>query len=290
VAESLNETAGPEVRPAEHTPAPVPAPAKPSRARDLFRNRFALAYLGLAAVLGAAVGLLVVLVSNNTGAVSQARTAKWSDWQPTEGGTVAVRQIASEIGPRYRLPNGQQLVGVVAGPMLLQSADRLIRVSAFLIASGRAGVPAEEVRVEFPGAGVFYQFCGAGPNCVIPGAPDGARGLLLSREALELALYTFHYLPQADHVLAFLPPPPGVPRTDPQFQRVLYLPRTYLAPLLRVPLTSALPPGTVTLKPSDLSPQQLTMINDFTENQVYHWEFQPIPDQSAVVQLSPLEP
>jgi hypothetical protein len=242
-------------------------------------------------VLGAAVGLLVVFVANNgTDSATQAETSRWSEWRPSAGGTLAVREIASKLQPRYRLPNGQQLVSVIAGPMLLRSADRLVPVSAFLITSGHAGVPAEEVRIEFPGAGVFYQFCGAGPGCSIPGKGDTTRGLLLSREALELALYTFHYLPQADHVLVFLPPLPGVPPTDPEYQRVIHLPRQHLAPLLRVPLSSALPPGTATLEPGDLTPQQGKLINDFTELQIYHWDFQPIPDQSAAVQLSPLEP
>lgn len=289
MADSLNETAGPEIRPA--APTPAPAPAQPSRARVLFRGRFAIAYLALALVLGAAAGLLVVFVANDgTETASDGRASSWSDWRPSASGTLAVREIAREIAPRYRLGNGQQLVGVVAGPMLLPSANGPLPVTALLISSGSAGVAGERVNIAFPEAGVFYQLCGASGGCLIPGNATAERGLLVRREALELALYTFQYLPEADHVLAFLPPPPGVQQTDPRFQRAVYLPREHVSPLLRVPLTSALPPGTVTIKPGDLTPQQGTVIDQFTAQQVFHYDFRQLPDQSVLVALSPLEP
>jgi hypothetical protein len=289
VADSLNETAGPEIRPAG--PAPAPAPAQPSRARVLFRGRFAIAYLALALVLGAAAGLLVVFVANDgTETASTGQASRWSEWRPSFSGTLAVREIARQIAPLYRLPNGQQLVGAVAGPMQLRTANGPIPVSVLAIASGQAGVPEQRVEIEFPSAGVFFQLCGAGGGCLIPGDASAERGLLVRREALELSLYTFHYLPEADHVLTFLPPPPGVQPSDPEFRRVVYLNRGHLAPLLRVPLRSALPPGTTTLKPGDLSPEQGRVVDTFTAPQIFQYDFQQLPDQSALVQLSPIEP
>jgi hypothetical protein len=51
--------------------------------------------------------------------------------------------------------------------------------------------------------------CGLGPQCAIrTGKPSRERGLLLRRQALELALYTFRYT-DADNVVAFIPPPRG---------------------------------------------------------------------------------
>jgi hypothetical protein len=173
--------------------------------------------------------------------------------------------------------------------MQLRTVNGPIPVSVLAIASGLAGVPTQRVSIEFPEAGVFFQLCGAGGGCLIPGNASAERGLLVRREALELSLYAFHYT-EADHVLTFLPPPPGVQPTDPEFRRAVYLHRNHVAPLLRVPLTSALPPGTTTLRPGDLAPQQGTVIDKFTTSQVFHWEFQQLPDQSALVQLSPIEP
>ena len=55
------------------------------------------------------------------------------------------------------------------------------------------------------GKGVLYRLCGLGPKCSInKGKPSAERKLLLHREALELALYTFRYT-DADHVVAVLP-------------------------------------------------------------------------------------
>jgi hypothetical protein len=53
---------------------------------------------------------------------------------------------------------------------------------------------------------VLYRLCGLGPKCAIAGKPSTERHLLLRREALELALYTFHYVGDVDQVVVFMPP------------------------------------------------------------------------------------
>jgi hypothetical protein len=47
--------------------------------------------------------------------------------------------------------------------------------------------------------------CGLGPGCTIIGKASAERLLLVRREALELALYTFQYI-GADQVVVMLPP------------------------------------------------------------------------------------
>ncbi len=60
------------------------------------------------------------------------------------------------------------------------------------------------------GNGVLYTLCGLGKKCAISsGKPTQVRHLLLRRESLELALYTFRYVRDVDLVVVFLPPPPG---------------------------------------------------------------------------------
>ena len=55
---------------------------------------------------------------------------------------------------------------------------------------------------------IAYNLCGiGGKNCAIGiGTPSSARLLLLRREALELALYTFKYVHGVQNVVAILPP------------------------------------------------------------------------------------
>ncbi len=55
------------------------------------------------------------------------------------------------------------------------------------------------------GSAVLYQMCGLGPGCSISGKASTQRLMLVRREALELALYTFQYV-GADQVVVFLPP------------------------------------------------------------------------------------
>ena len=56
--------------------------------------------------------------------------------------------------------------------------------------------------------GVTYEMDGLGPLKSIPGQSSEERFQLLQREALELALYTFRYLPEVQQVVTKLPPPP----------------------------------------------------------------------------------
>ena len=47
---------------------------------------------------------------------------------------------------------------------------------------------------------------GPGQRCSVPGEPTAERALLLRRESLELALYTFKYMDDVDSVITMLPP------------------------------------------------------------------------------------
>jgi len=59
------------------------------------------------------------------------------------------------------------------------------------------------------GTGVLYRMCGLGEKCAIDsGKASTSRHLLLRREALELALYSFRYL-AVDEAVVFLPPRKG---------------------------------------------------------------------------------
>src|SRR5262245_18170436 len=96
-------------------PAPKGAtlPARPEsradRARRLvYRGRFAAFYVLLAVVAGAAVGALVVLVSQGSPAPAPA----WSAWQPEGSAERRAAQIADHVSDQYRLPTGRALAPV----------------------------------------------------------------------------------------------------------------------------------------------------------------------------------
>jgi hypothetical protein len=261
--------------------------AHPKPEPSVSHRKFAIAYLVLAAIVGVAVGLVVVLATRDDGR-RHAQTQAWSSWAPRATGTLGVREIARHVSSRYHLENGALFTSVVAGPMQIESSQGPIPVSAILVRSGRAGVTQEQIGIAFPESGVFYQLVGAGANRAIPGQATLARGQLVRREALELALDTFHYLPQADYVLAFMPPPAGVSQQSPLFNRAVFLPRSALGPELQTTLENALPPGETTMTPNSLTPAQANRIEMLTAGRVFHYDFQQAADQSVLVVLSPV--
>lgn len=283
MADPVNESASLAPQP-EQTPAPL---ARPRPDAQVPRHRFGIAYLALAVLVGTAGGLSVVLATN--GGDNKEVVEPWSAWQPATTGTLGVREIARHVGVRYQLNNGQQLVSVVAGPMQIPLAQGPVPVSALLIGSGKAGSVQQRVEVEFPQAGVFFQLCGRTANCQIPGASTIRRGQLLFREVLELALYTYHYLPQADNIVTFLPPKPGVQQSDPRYRRAIYLPRQALVTALAAPLDRTLPPGKAPLSPRSLSAREGNAINGFVAGRLFHYDFQQAADNSVLVYLSPIE-
>ena len=66
----------------------------------------------------------------------------------------------------------------------------------------------------------MFNFCGLGVRCsIVGGKATSTRGRLVRREALEVALYTFKFVPGVDSIIAFMPPPPGQGATSVLFLR-----------------------------------------------------------------------
>jgi hypothetical protein len=189
----------------ELPPEPVAAPPEPPRVeRKLalpptqYRNRFGFLAGALGGVVLWSIALLAaVLLWNGNGGEDAGMHANWSAWQPAdesleEGAT----QIAEHIGPKYTYPDGNQLLQIkpIAGeiPITLDST----RI------------------VDLKGDNVIYQLKGMGDGGTIKGEASNERGAVVFREALELSLYTFRYLPDAEGVLVMIPPPPTDPKTE----------------------------------------------------------------------------
>jgi hypothetical protein len=177
----------PEPVGAAGSPAPVgPLAESPHAPRFQFLLGAFFA-LGLAAV----AALVAVAVQGK-----QHADTSWSVWHPSGNDTPS--EIAAHVSREYHLGTGDQLVAVTGGPLEVAGLPLTIALRQPATQGGDISL--------INGKSVLYRLCGLGSNCAIPiGKPSVARHLLLRREALELALYTFHYT-NADNVVAFLPP------------------------------------------------------------------------------------
>ena len=227
-----------------------------------FRLAFAaLAGFGLAAIAAAAIFLV---------AGRPPKPPAWSEWKPTASGDDALTQIANHVGPTYRLPSGQQIVSVLGGPM--QVAGLPVRV---LLRPNPNDVSPSN------GKGALYSLCGMGDKCSIGvGKPSHERTLLLRREALELALYTFRYAKDVKQVIVILPPPP---KKDPS--QAMFFRRGDVHPQLAQPLRATLPspPPSITSLRSGATHD---VIDRLTGREIFNYDIQPAPDASVLLELA----
>jgi hypothetical protein len=235
------------------------APAEPVAAakHSSFAPRFhfltgALMAVGLAAIAG-----LVLFIAIPSGGGGDNGVDNWSSWAPSNDGQAGAQQIADHVGVQYKLPNGRQIVNVGVSGLEIQGVPLAVAVRKDASQGGAIKV--------FNDPGVIYHLCGLGQSCAIDsGKPSIARGLLLRREALELALYTFRYLSDVHQVLVFMPPVQG--KTPSQ---ALFFREGDVARELDRPLTASLSPRVPSVASVNVSPdtglvQQITLPKTFT--------------------------
>lgn len=148
--------------------------------------------------IAALVLLALVLGSRDT------TTAQWSKWQPTlKERSLRIIEIARYVAHGYRLDDGDQMVEIDGAP--LDGTGGLgLRVVARTAGNGEGADIAE-----IDGRTVMFTMTGLGPNgSITGGSPSLERLSLVQREATELALYTFKYVPNVDNVVALLPGSP----------------------------------------------------------------------------------
>ncbi len=257
------------------TPAePPPSPSRlPGRRRN-YRLRFVVVYSVLAAVLGVALAGFVLLVARP----GHHSSATWSVWKPAVGDPdTVVKEIADHVSHEYRLPSGGQLVGVVAGPPAVQS----IQIKAIAVRSAPGSnsnisiLPTENSEM--------YILCGLGQRCSIAsGKPTQARGRVLRRETLELALYTFKFVPRIDSIIAFLPPRPGA---NPEF--TVFLRKADLSRELKRPLRVTLPRAKAPT-PAEADVAEVQTIDRLTLPSMFRYSLTQSQEGSAILVLDPL--
>jgi hypothetical protein len=201
--------------------APAVAAAAPGGSAYSSRFHFltgALVAMGVAAL----VGIAVLIIGPSTTSPGP----PWSKWKPTTGGVDGARQIADHVAGEYR-QNGEQLVNVQTNGLEFRGIPLTVALRQRADQGGNIQIHED--------SGLLYQMCGLGPNCSIQhGKPSRRRTLLLRREGLELALYSFRYL-SVKQVVVLIPPPPGRVQTI-----ALYFRQPDLRNELNHPLTSSL--------------------------------------------------
>jgi hypothetical protein len=265
------EPAEPRAKEAKEPPASLP----PSR----FRNRFGFLAGALGGVVLAAVALLVIVLLTQNSRPNEGLAKNWSRWHPTDtsinGGP---EQIAAYVGAQYHLEDGKQLVSVTGGPLEVQG-----------IKLGIALRPAQGQIKLLNGHAVLYTLNGLGPSGSIKGGkPSTQRHQLLRREALELALYSFRYLPDVDEVVTLLPPAPPADANgssssssassadgNTQLQAVFYEPGD-LKPELQVPLGNTVPSKAP--EPETIPPVEARRIDTLTLSNLFLASFQQAQD------------
>ena len=268
MAEDLTAQEVPPALPVSTDPAPLStSPHKP---------RFFFIYGLLGGALAVAVALVVIYAGR---AITPG--PKWSTWHPSGGGLGAAKQIGDEVGKSYRLPNGEQLVDVIAkAPSVSPASNQSIPIH-YVAVRGTAG-QGDQIAVVSSSNSVMYQLCGLGASCSIAsGKASVARGTLVRREILELALYTFKYVGGINSVIALMPPPAG---TQPQY--VIYLQKSDVSAELKQPLDETL--GSKVPLPASIPAREVHVIDSVTEPRVYKFGFSQAQTGDAILVLTPL--
>jgi hypothetical protein len=240
------------------------------------RLRFITIYGALGIVLAGSVAALVVFAGRSINP-----SPAWSSWRPSGGGEGAAKQIADHVSKGYRLTDGSQLVDVIAkAPSVSPASSQTIPIHYVALrgSNGRG----DQIVVVSSSNSIMYSLCGLGASCAIStGKATVARGTLVRREILELALYTFKYVGAIKNVIAFMPPQPG---TQPQY--LVYLQKSDLEPELKVPLARTL--GSKVPLPAAIPAREVHVIDAVTEARVYKFGLSQAQQGDAILVLTPL--
>ena len=262
----LEEAAQPEA-PERHGPSP-------------FRGRFGFA-LGALAGVGVCVAALAVVLATAPGDTGPPLAKNWSAWKPDTPRMIeGAAAIAAHVGLQYELEDGSPLTQVRSSGLEFQG-----------LRLGVAVRPLGEDLVFLEGDGLLYVLNGLGPDgAVAGGKPSKARGRLLMREALELALYSFRYLDDVTMVAVLLPPSAKddaaaststEPKTEPT-RAVFYRPGD-LKPRLQIPLGATLPAKPPS--PDTFGGVEAETVEQLTSSNLVKWDVQAAQDNTPYLVL-----
>jgi hypothetical protein len=284
--DGVSEPTPVQVAESEPTPALVGATTavlehemKPEKHQPLYRKRFFFMYLILGLALIATVAGVVLALNDSI----TAGAPPWSAWKPAGSSSAKTNTIAQKIGGQYRLPSGHQMLDIYAKkltvPVTTSSGASEVPIAAVAIRGPKGKV--DTISMVSDSDSRLFQLCGTGTACAIgEGKASIARGQLVRREALELALYTFKYVPGTNHVIAFMPPPPGS-----QPSTLIYLNKSDLQPMLSKPLADTI--AAKTPLPTTITAAAGNAVDKIMMPHLYKFSLQQTELGQAVLVLQP---
>ncbi len=284
----------------------APLPAEVTDARKLPRiaaphaDKFRVALVTLGGIAVVALAIAVLVIANHTSRHSGSGSSQaWSPWSPSTGGSTGAQEIADYMAPFYRASTAQQLDVITPIALTSASAAGTTTGKGLTVAVDTSASSSSSSLSLLTGSTVAYNICGLGAHgCQLAGTPSTSRMLLLRREALELALYTFRYLSSADNVLVVLPPGHNAPQVGAGVTpaksvtvAVLFL-RAELKPLLSTPIDTTLDPD-----PPELSQlaawsksDEAGIVDEVTARNLFSEQVEAQQEGGNLLVLSPLAP
>lgn len=266
----------------------TPEQTRADKARlSAFRSRFAVVYLVLAVVAGAAIGSFVVLLMSPEDKTASPASKPIGTAKTGEPGAI---DIADQVQRLYRRVDGSELVHVVASRNTLQDGNGgYLRVRYQYIQPGDASEERDSLPVRVDDA-IQYSLCGSGAQCSIPGAANVARGTLLRREALELAVRTLQRDERVENVTVFLRP--FTPPEGSNFEGVVYVfNRSFISrndpSLLSRSIAETLPGAGQRMTPALVTQAEFDRINELTQPYLYLYRYQLLGGRDVLMQLQP---
>jgi len=266
----------------ERSNEPVPSEELPrlERPKAVHGGRFMIGYMVVVLMVGAVLVTLAVITRG--GSNSSSTDAQVAGIPVKENGFQRAREIATEIGRQYRGANGEQIVAVTAQPGEVSG----LPLQYIALRHGRNRPLTEgDVSVIDPGETALFSFCGLGgqQNCSLPGEASPDRLMLLRREAVELSLYTFKFLPEVETVVSLFPPVPRGEGQPPQTFAV-YFQRRHLESLLGQPISKTLPESPPFAQ-GDITPGEAETINRLTETRLFTSSFEQLQTQGVILNI-----
>ncbi len=249
------------------------------KASSGYRPLFGAIYAVLGVLLVGGIAVLVVFLDRP----GSPKPPSWSTWKPASGSAQKVtNEIADHISRGYLVKKGGgQLVAVIPSSPELTQGTSVLKISTVCTLQNANAQNCSRIITNTSGY-VQEQLCGLGAACSIQrGTATAARERLLRREALEVALYTFKYVPSSNTVIAYLPPPPGQ-----QAQTVLFLERANLSKELSMPLSKTLPMTTPPL-PSQADTAEQRTIDKLTLPVEYSFKYEKMTADTEAIILVP---
>ena len=257
-------------------------------------RRFRWAVVALFVV--GACSLAGAMALSATGRRATASAGDWSGWQPADSGLTGAQEIADFVSPYYRASPSNQLAVVTAVNLNNPASPLQVAVPSSGTTGSLVPLPSSST--------VVYNLCGIGSkDCSIAvGQPSSQRLLLLKREALELALYTFKYIGATQSVVAILPPghtvqgctgicaKPQERTTTKPLDLALAFDRAELSPWLSHPLRSTLPEQLPPTVSQMSSAPEAELVSIITAHGLFAEHTEQAQDGSTVIALSPVPP